>query len=251
MWRRDEPEPSQQRRQGYVLVVGPDVRERVHLESLLEGAGFDVLASDEAEVLEAFDLERPRLVVIDDAQSAPDRLATLQRIDTHPPLEGAPILVLAPDTDIDSYTNALTRGAAAYLAKPVADEALVAAATKLHAWSPPDPDANTRKRRRRPLLMGVDVAAPGRDLTLQGQMVEASSGGCRVEVPQRLERGDRLRIVLHTPGASIHVALGAEVRWCTEGAAGDFVCGCQFNGSTAIVAARLLGFVSSWDDTAG
>ena len=250
MWRSDEPEPGQERRQGYVLVVGPDVRERVHLESLLEDAGFDVLAADEAEVLSAFDLERPRLVVIDDAQCARDRLATLQRIDTHPPLEGAPILVLAPDSDIDSYTNALTRGAAAYLAKPVAPEALVEAARKLHAWSPPDPDANTRRRRRRPLLMGIDVTVPGRDLSLRGQLVEASSGGCRIEVPGEISCGERLRIVLHTPGASIHVALGAEVRWCRPADSG-FVCGCQFNGSTAIVAARLLGFVSSWDDSGG
>ncbi len=36
----------------------------------------------------------------------------------HPALQGVPLLILAYDADIDSYSGAITQGAAAYLVKP-------------------------------------------------------------------------------------------------------------------------------------
>ena len=39
-----------------------------------------------------------------------------------------PLLILAYDDDIDSYSGAITQGAAAYLVKPVSDDELTDAA---------------------------------------------------------------------------------------------------------------------------
>ena len=61
-----------------------------------------------------------------------------------------------------------------------------------------------------------------------------------------LAQGDLLRVILHSQDASTHVALGVEVRWSKPGANGGVtVAGCRFTGTTALLAGKMLGFVSS------
>ena len=70
---------------------------------------------------------------------------------------GVPLLILAYDNDIDSYTGALTKGAAGYLIKPVGADEFTAAAQKFCDWKRNADRSEKRRRLRRPLLMKVDV----------------------------------------------------------------------------------------------
>ena len=126
---------------------------------------------------------------------------------------GVPLLILAYDNDIDSYTGALTKGAAGYLIKPVGADEFTAAAQKLCDWKRNADRSEKRRRLRRPLLMKVDIDLRARKVRVPGELVDASGAGCRIELKEPLEIGDLVRIILHGHEDSTHVALGAEVRW--------------------------------------
>src|SRR6185436_9727233 len=95
-----------------------------------------------------------------------------------------PTIVVSSKTDIDSFTNAITSGAAAYLVAPVEAAALTAAVHRLAQWKPPAPGSGTRRRSRRPLLLDVDLDIEGR--LVRGQLVDVSADGCRVETYGRV-----------------------------------------------------------------
>lgn len=78
-----------------------------------------------------------------------------------------------------------------------------------------------------------------------GHFNDVSGSGCRVEVPMTLKPGDMLRVILHSQDASTHVALGVEVRWVRASPTGTTEAGCRFTGTTALLAGKMLGFVSS------
>jgi response regulator RpfG family c-di-GMP phosphodiesterase len=231
-------------RQGYSLVIGPEGADREWAHGVLFAGGLTVAVATEADVLAIPDLTPPNLVVMEDHTTREERMASLRRLQGHPSLQGVPILVLAYDNDIDSFTSAITR-AAAYLVKPLEAEELLSVARRLSGWTGQSETTEKRRRLRRPLLMKVEVVVRSRKLSLAGQMVDASGGGCRVELGEELAPGELVRIILHTRDASTHVALGAEVRWHRLAPPGTHVVGMRFTGTTALLAAKLLGFLSS------
>ncbi len=101
---------------------------------------------------------------------------------------GVPLLILAYDNDIDSYTGALTKGAAGYLIKPVGADEFTAAAQKLCDWKRNADRSEKRRRLRRPLLMKVDVDIRARKVRVPGELVDASGAGCRIELKEELSR---------------------------------------------------------------
>jgi hypothetical protein len=78
-----------------------------------------------------------------------------------------------------------------------------------------------------------------------GQIVDVSGSGCRIELPEPVGVGDAVRIILQGHEGSTHVALGAEVRWHRQAPDGTHVAGLRFTGTTALLAGKILGFVSS------
>ena len=102
----------------YALVVGSDSQDRAWIESTLLRGGLEVAAATEADVLAVGDLLPPRLVVMDDATHRDERLASLRRLQGHPALKGVPVVILAYEGDVESFTEAITKGVAAYLVKP-------------------------------------------------------------------------------------------------------------------------------------
>jgi hypothetical protein len=54
-----------------------------------------------------------------------------------------------------------------------------------------------------------------------------------------------VRVILHANDASTHVALGGEVRWHKLAAPGRYQIGVRYTGTTALMAGKLLGFVST------
>src|SRR5262249_48343355 len=159
-------------------------------------------------------------------------------------LKGVPLLILAYDSDIDSFTDAITKGASAYLVKPVSADELVRVSQRLSGWADSIDRTERRRRVRRPLLMKVEVDLKEKKRKLMGQMLDVSGGGCRIELPEEVHTGELLRIILHGQDASTHVALGVEVRWHQPSPTGTHIAGCRFTGTTALLAGKILGFVS-------
>jgi response regulator RpfG family c-di-GMP phosphodiesterase len=236
---------SQEPRFGYTLVVGPEDADRQAILSSLHAIGLELAAGTEAEILAAQDWVPPTLVVLNDSGTREERLATQKRLARHPPLMGVPLLIVSPAADIDSFTGSITHGAAAYLVKPVPPGELETVARRLSGWKGVSDRTERRRRVRRPLIMRVTVDIRARKRKVPGQVVDASGGGCRLELHEELQVNEPIRIILHGHEQTTHVALGAEVRWDLRDAAGTHLAGVRFTGTTAMLAGKLLGFASS------
>ena len=228
----------------YTLVVGADSPDRAWLESVLMRGGLEVAACTEAELLAMPDIVPPQIVILDDSSAREERMASFANLGSHPPLAGVPVVILAYDADIDSFSTAVTRGAAAYLVKPVAAEEVVAVAHKISGWLHSTDRTEKRRRLRRPLLLRVDVEIAGRDGVVPGQIVDVSGSGCRIELKQPLEKGQVVRLTLYGVEGSTDLTLGAEVRWQRQAPDGAQVAGLRFTGTAAVLAGRLLGTLS-------
>jgi ActR/RegA family two-component response regulator len=228
----------------YTLVVGPDSPDRAWLESVMMRGGLEVAACSEAELLAMSDVVPPQLVVLDDSGSREERMASFANLRAHGPLGGVPVVVLAYDADIESFSAAITRGAAAYLVKPVAAEEVVAVAHKISGWLRSTDRTEKRRRLRRPLILRVDVAIAGSEGAFPGQIIDVSGSGCRIELKRPVETGDSVRLTLYGVEGSTDLTLAAEVRWQRPGHDGTQVAGVRFTGTAAVLAGRLLGTVS-------
>lgn len=230
---------------GYTLVVGSESPDRSWLEGTLLRGGLSVSLGSEADVLATRELLAPRLVVVDDSGNRETRGTTLRHLQAHPSLKGVPILLLAYDADIESFTDALTKGVAAYLVKPASAEEVVLLAKRLSGWQGASDRTERRRRLRRPLIMKVEIDIRARKLKVPGQVVDVSGSGCRIELSEELQPGDLVRVILQGHEGSTHVALGAETRWHRVAPDGTHVAGLRFTGTTALLAGKILGFVSS------
>ena len=228
----------------YTLVVGPDSPDRAWLESVLMRGGLEVAACTEAELLAMPDVVPPRLVILDDSGSREERMATFANLRAHGPLAGVPVVVLAYDADIESFSTAITRGSAAYLVKPLVAEEVVAVAHKVSGWLRSTDRTEKRRRLRRPLILRVDVEIAGREGVFPGQIIDVSGSGCRIELKQPVEKGDSVRLTLYGVEGSTNLTLAAEVRWQRPAHDGTQVAGVKFTGTAAVLAGRLLGTVS-------
>jgi CheY-like chemotaxis protein len=228
----------------YTLVVGPDSPDRAWLESVLMRGGLEVAACTEAELLAMPDIVPPQIVILDDSASREERMATFANLRSHGPLAGVPVVIMAYDADIDSFSTAITRGASAYLVKPVAAEEIVAVAHKISGWLRSSDRTEKRRRLRRPLLLRVDVEIRGKEGVFPGQIVDVSGSGCRIELRQPLEKGDTVRLTLYGVEGSIDLSLNAEVRWHRQTPSDTHVAGVKFTGTAAVLAGRLLGTLS-------
>ena len=227
----------------YTLVIGPDAPDRAWLEGILMRGGLEVAACTEAEILAMPDVVPPQLVILDDATGREERMASFANLRAHPPLVGVPLVLLAHDADIDSFSAAITRGAAAYLVKPVPAEEVVAVAHKVSGWLRSTDRTEKRRRLRRPLLLRVDVEVRARELTVPGQIVDVSGSGCRIEVGEPFTKGEAVRITLYGLEGSTDLTLAGEVRWHRATDEGNHVIGAKFTGTAAVLAGRLLGTV--------
>jgi CheY-like chemotaxis protein len=227
--------------------VGPDGPDRDFIVQVLAAAGLELAAATEAEIHAVDDWVPPALVVLDDppGRGKDARQTALGALRRHPSLIGVPVLIVSQQTDIDSFTGAITGGAAAYLPKPPDAEELAEAARRLSGWKAVTADSERRRRIRRPLLMRVTVEIRSQKRKIPGQMVDAAGGGCQVEVAEEIKAGELVRIVLHSHEDSTHVALGCEVRWHRVNPDGRHAVGLKFTGTTALLAGKLLGFAST------
>jgi hypothetical protein len=203
----------------FVVVSGRGRGERTQVEAALRAAGIEPVASHPSPSL---------AVLLEDA--------------AHPPWPAVPTIVVSSKTDIDSFTNAITSGAAAYLTTPLDAGELTAAARRLARWKAPAAGTSTRTRSRRPLLLDVDLEIEGR--ALRGHLVDVSAGGCRVETAGRVNRGAAVRLTPRALGTSTGIALGGTVtRTRRDDTVQPPICevALRFNGTSALLAARIFG----------
>jgi response regulator RpfG family c-di-GMP phosphodiesterase len=238
----DEGEPELGGYQ-YTLIVGDDGIDRAWIEGTLMRGGLEVAASTHQDLANMPDIVPPHLAVLDDSSNREERMANFRSLRLHPALAGVPVVVLAYDGDIESFSEAISKGAAAYLVKPVNAEELVAVAHKLSGWLSSSDRTEKRRRLRRPLVMKVEVDLRARKIRVPGQIIDVSGGGCRVELAEKIDKGDLVRVILHGTDDSTHMALGAEVRWVGQASDGTWVGGLRFTGTTALLASKVLGFV--------
>lgn len=239
---------AEDKERGYLLVVSEREVNQLALEATFRNAGFEAASATVEEVLALHDLVPPKLVILDDATDRGARKELQKQLGRHPRLIGVPLLVLARDGDMDSFSEAIAGGAAAYLKKPASAAELTELAVRLSGWSGRGDWTEKRRRIRRPLILQIHVQRRSDRVRQRGQMLDASSGGCRVEVTQDVTPGEKVQVILHaeTPDTegedSTYLGLGAQVRWSRQIEAGRFELGLRFTGTTAILAGKILGF---------
>jgi PilZ domain-containing protein len=203
----------------HVRVVGPAGAMRARVEGALRWGGLDP----------------------EEGAAAPAVIVRLEDA-AHPPWPDVPTIVVSSKTDIDSFTNAITSGAAAYLVSPVDAAELTAAVHRLAQWKAPAPGSTTRKLSRRPLLLDVDLDIEGRHV--RGHLVDVSAGGCRVETYGRVPRGCEVTLTPRALGTSTGIALGAVVtRTRRVETVQPPLCeaALRFNATSALLAGRIFG----------
>ena len=108
-----------------VLLVDDDEDLLVALAAPLRRRGFDVaVATDAVTAVATAVRQPPDVVVLDIGLPGGDGLTVMQRLHSLPQLAGAPVIILSGRDPEKSRDAALSAGAAAYIAKPVAADAL-------------------------------------------------------------------------------------------------------------------------------
>ena len=229
-----------------VIVVGPEGNEREGMVEMLRPTGLSVITLSEAEALGQRHLAPPRLVVLVRGGPPTERQAAQVRLLSIPALPGAPLMVVAAETDVDSYGGALARGAAAYVssaASPLEMRDLALRLVRAAERRRAEGRANGHDRRggRRPLLLKVEVEDRARGTRLSGHIVDVGLSGCRLELAQPLAKGVPVGLQLHAYRESTGIVLAGSVRWTRPGDRGTHLVAVRFNGTSAVVARRLFG----------
>ena len=205
-----------------------------------------MLALAEAEALGRRDLATPRLLVLATGGTRAEREATQVRLLSQPVLHGAPLLVVASETDVESYGGALARGAAAYLGSDASPAEVSGLVLRLARSGPRRRESRgrvlgpERRHARRPLLLKAELEDRARGVRLAGHIVDVGLSGCRLEVAEPVPRGTPVGLQLHAYREPTGIVLGGSVRWSRPERDMHLVA-VRFNGTSAVVARRLFG----------
>jgi CheY-like chemotaxis protein len=239
----DDPDaPDTSGNLGYVLVIGDEDPQRVSLEEALLANGLAVATATAHETMGIPDLTPPRLIALHDNLGGSGLFGLLRQLQNHRSLVGVPIVVLGREGAATEFSAAIASGAAAYLTRPVETEELLAAVRRLSGWRGRGHFTEKRRRVRRPLLMPVTLEVKASGAHLPGEMLDASTGGCRLEVASTVKPGEAVKVRLQ-PQDMGSIGLTAEVRWVCPTSDGRHEVGVRFTGTSAILAGKVLGLV--------
>jgi DNA-binding NtrC family response regulator len=123
-----------------ILVVDDDSLVRQTFGEVLAASGYEVTLADSGmAALALLDAARPDVVLLDIAMPGMNGLDTLARIISRRPR--LPVVMITGNTDIDLATEAVRRGAADYVHKPVdLDDLARAVAVQMSTGDAPPPD---------------------------------------------------------------------------------------------------------------
>ncbi len=125
---------------GSILVVDDDSLVRQIFGEVLAASGYEVTLADSGmAALALLDAAQPDVVLLDIAMPGMNGLDTLARIISRRPR--LPVVMITGNTDIDLATEAVRRGAADYVHKPVdLDDLARAVAVQMSTGDAPPPD---------------------------------------------------------------------------------------------------------------
>lgn len=226
-----------------IVVVGGSAEDGQWIEDALRPSGLPVSVRPLADVL-AFrrprpGSPRPEVLILHERRRREDLLDSLDRLHAHPTLGRVPLVVIDHERDIERFTAAVARGAAACLCPPLDPAHLRATVSRLARWREGEGTAERRRRRRRPLLLRVDVLLPG-GRALEGLMRDVSATGCRLETSERVAPRTEVSITPYGYDASLEFRIGAVVRRQLEVERGLHMLACRFVGTGAVMAPRLF-----------
>lgn len=229
-----------------ILIVGGSTEDGRWLEDALRATGLPISVRSLEGVLGARNADSatlvPAVVVLHERRRREDLLDALERLRAHPTLGGVPLVVVDHERDIERFTAAVARGAAACVSPPLDPAHLRATVVRLARWrDTPASRGERRLRRRRPLLLRVDVHLPSERGVLSGLLRDVSSSGCRVEAPQPVPPGTAVGITPYGYDASLEFRVAAVVRRHAELERGLHMLACRFSGTGVVMAPRLFG----------
>ena len=132
-----------------VLLVDDDEDLLVALAAPLRRQGFDVaVATDAVTAVSTAVKQPPDVVIMDIGLPGGDGTMVMQRLHSLPQLAGVPVIMLSGRDPEKHRDAALAAGAAAYLAKPVAPDQLIAAVVEALGGDPALPESRRVVRRR-------------------------------------------------------------------------------------------------------
>lgn len=226
-----------------ILVIGGSPEDGRWLEDALRPTGLPIAVRGLEEALapprEGKRPTRPAVVVLHERRRREDLLASLERVRADPALARVPLVVVDHDRDIERFTAAVSRGAAACICPPIDPAHLRATVVRLARWRDGGGPSERRLRRRRPLLLRVDVHLPG-GRVLGGLLRDVSTTGCRLEARARVAPGTEVALTPYGYDASLEFRIGALVRRHGEVERGLHVLACRFVGTGAVMAPRLF-----------
>jgi CheY-like chemotaxis protein len=225
-----------------ILVVGGSPEDGRWLEEALRPTGLPVTVRPLEDALAPPPSEtrpRPDVVVLHERRRREDLLASLDRVHADPTLGASPLVVVDHERDIERFIAAVGRGAAACVCPPLDPAYLRATVTRLARWRDGKEERDRRRKRRRPLLLRVDVHLPDTRLVV-GLLRDVSGTGCRIESSEGVDPGTEVSITPYGYDASLEFRIGATVQRHLEPQPGQHVLACRFTGTGAVMAPRLF-----------
>ena len=225
-----------------ILVVGGSPEDGRWLEDALRPSGLPVTVRPLEDALAPRPAEsrpRPDVVVLHERRRREDLLESLDRVHADPTLGSSPLVVVDHERDIERFTAALAHGAAACFSPPLDPVQLRSTVARLARWRDGGRAVERRGRRRRPLLLRMDVHLPD-GAVVPGLLRDVSAIGCRVETSALVPPGAGIALTPYGYEASMEFRIGATVRRCVELAPGVHALACRFSGTGAVMAPRLF-----------
>ena len=97
---------------------------------------------------------------------------------------------------------------------------------------PNPPVDHFRSLGRHPADLPVRVRAEGREESHSARLLNLGLGGACLEIAERYERGERLKLEFDLPGLWDPLVLDVEVAWCEPRAEGTTRAGLRFTGAS-------------------
>jgi CheY-like chemotaxis protein len=203
---------SSHRRQ--VLIVEDEPMMRQLEQSILEQAGYAVEQAEDGDVaVERLKTLQPDLILLDVLMPRLDGWGVLEHIrqmkDPPPVVLVSGMHEILPPGHLNPYVTG-------YVCKPFDIGQLLKTCAGAIAAAPPVEAGGTRKEARRTFLVETTLLSESGIPLAQGQLVQLSRGGFRVELGVALEPGDAVRIAFRLPGREEPLRVTGRVRWRTE-----------------------------------